>query len=510
MRNDYILINPPGLGKYAHITNDDCLGLGYINASLQSGFNGYIINCVANGLTIEDLFSNLKLVGDMMESMYIGISCNFFTTIPSTVKLVKQLRENGYRGFICIGGHQAVMLQDDLISALEIDAIANGDGEITTIELMKALSGGYFDYQIQGFYYKKGDELIRTFSAAVWPELDKLPYPTRFGDKKHPILRTNASSQLSGVNISTSRGCPFRCTYCDISAFYHRLRRERSVENIVDEMEYLYKSKSIAYFSFTDDNFIGGSKHGNERAYMFANELKKRNIPIHFNMEIRVTDVSRDLLSILKSVGLYHVNMGIESGSQSMLDRWKKGIHVQDSLNAIQIVEALGLSYNINYILVDAYSTFDELLESYEFLKKTRAAEKSDEFFHIFTNEIGVIHGTPMAREMESSGLLFPKKMRRATLEEQEILDRYHPMYSYSFVDPQVDCFITNNRYWTDIVADIMSRISDTDIFSRGFRRFCFKLFTLSISAAKEKRIIFDDLSAEINSYCAFKGISLN
>ena len=130
------------------------------------------------------------------------------------------------------------------------------------------------------------------------------------------------------------------------------------MENIADEMEYLYKAKRITYFSFTDDNFIGGSKHGNERAYMFVDELKKRNIPIRFNMEIRVTDATRDLLSALKSVGLYHVNMGIESGSQSMLDRWKKGIYVQDSINAIQIVEAVGLRYNINYILVDAYTTF--------------------------------------------------------------------------------------------------------------------------------------------------------
>ena len=175
MKNTYVLINPPGLGKYSKIASDDCLGLGYINASLQSEFNGYIINCVANGLTIEDLFLNSKWFRDMTESIYIGISCNFFTTIPSTVKLVKKLREIGYRGFICIGGHQAVMLRHEIISELDIDAIANGDGEITTVELMKALSGGYFDYQIQGFYYKNGHEIISTYSSAIWPELDKLP-----------------------------------------------------------------------------------------------------------------------------------------------------------------------------------------------------------------------------------------------------------------------------------------------------------------------------------------------
>lgn len=45
MKNTYVLINPPGLGKYSKIASDDCLGLGYINASLQSEFNGYIINC---------------------------------------------------------------------------------------------------------------------------------------------------------------------------------------------------------------------------------------------------------------------------------------------------------------------------------------------------------------------------------------------------------------------------------------------------------------------------------
>lgn len=54
----------------------------------------------------------------------------------------------------------------------------------------------------------------------------------------------------------------------------------------------------------------------------------------------------------------------------------------------------------------------------------------------------------------------------------------------------------------------MVENISDAEIYSRGFRRFCFRLFTLSIRAAKEKDIIFDDLSTEIESYCTFKGIS--
>lgn len=98
MKNTYVLINPPGLGKYSKIASDDCLGLGYINASLQSEFNGYIINCVANGLTIEDLFLNSKWFRDMTESIYIGISCNFFydhTLNSKTCKKVERDRISG-------------------------------------------------------------------------------------------------------------------------------------------------------------------------------------------------------------------------------------------------------------------------------------------------------------------------------------------------------------------------------------------------------------------------------
>lgn len=65
------------------------------------------------------------------------------------------MREIGYRGFICIGGHQAVMLRHEIISELDIDAIANGDGEITTVELMKALSGGYLIIKFKGFITRR-------------------------------------------------------------------------------------------------------------------------------------------------------------------------------------------------------------------------------------------------------------------------------------------------------------------------------------------------------------------
>lgn len=505
---DYVLINPPGLKKDKHNQSDECLGLGYINASLQSSFIGYIVNCCANSIGIDELFANDRLVKDIFSSMFIGISCNYFSTVPSTVKLVENLRARGYKGFICLGGHQAVLIKDRLLKELPIDAVSNGDGEISIFTLIDALKAHSFNYQIPGFYYKHKGNIIRNYAQPIWPALDELAFPTRLGEKTHPLFNTDAFDKGATAHISTSRGCPFQCTYCDISMFYGRNRRQRSINNVINEIEYLCNSRQISHFIFTDDNFIGSSKAGILRAKDFVQALNERHLPIQFSMEMRVTDVSRDLLTDLLGVGLKTINLGVESGSQSMLDRWKKGIKVEDSIRAIQIAESLGVQYNINFILVDAYTTMTELMESYTFLKKIRAVERSDVFFHLFTNELGVIDGTNLAHSMESTNLLASYKVRLSTPEEQRLLNYYHPIYSYRFTDPRVRAFAENNRHWTSIVEDIMASLPFEDSNSRGFRLFCFKLFSMSIRAAENMDIICDELDAEIGQFCKIRNIS--
>lgn len=259
---------------------------------------------------------------------------------------------------------------------------------------------------------------------------------------------------------------------------------------------------------FTDDNFVGESKNGFLRAKEFARALAQRDLDIRFNMEMRVTDVTRELLSDLKRVGLNTINLGVESGSQSMLDRWKKGITVDDSIRAIRTAESVGVNFNVNYILLDAYTTISELFESYIFLKKMRIVERTEEFFDLFTNEMGVIHGTCLSKSMENTDLLLPYKMQLATPEEQKLLDDFHPVYSYRFTDPHIEVFVKNNRHRTQKAEMIIRNQPPEVAYSKGFRHFCFKLFSMSVESAERYEIIIDTLDKEMEQFCKIRNIS--
>lgn len=137
-----------------------------------------------------------------------------------------------------------------LLHELPIDAISNGDGELSIYELVGALKSKTFNYDVKGFFYKRDSEIIRDYAKPIWPVLDKLAFPTRLGEKGHPVFKPNNSNPIESAHISTSRGCPFQCTYCDISSFYGRNRRERSIDNVISEIEYLYKERQINNFLF--------------------------------------------------------------------------------------------------------------------------------------------------------------------------------------------------------------------------------------------------------------------
>ncbi|WP_066499795.1 B12-binding domain-containing radical SAM protein [Abyssisolibacter fermentans] len=504
---DYILVNPPKLKFMQKKIDDACLGLGYINAVAKTENSGMILDAYLNDWSVSETVN--KIINH--KPTVVGISCNFYSSVPTTVEIVNELRHKGYKGHICLGGHGAFSCKENLLKFLDINSLCLGDGELAFKELLKKIKDGTFSNNVDGYYFKSDDVIIDKYAKVQLIDIEKLPYPTRIYEESYPVRDAKALLNKRGTHcISTTRGCTYNCSYCDISTFYNKKRRVRTVDSVIEEIKHLIDETGIKSFVFSDDNFIGGTKEGRARAIEFCNAIKRNNLDIEFIMEARVTDIFNDMLLPLIDAGLVHLNVGVESGCQRMLNTWKKGITVQQSEKAIEKLQSLGLSYNINFILYDMYTTLDELWQNYDFFVKTRIVEFAELYMTLFENHLGVFSGTPIAKKLEKEGLLKNYTLDYATEEEQRIFDKFHPIYRYELIDNNMRYFVENHNYWLRKIRKLI-KDNEMDFYSystKAMRFLCLKCYKKSIENGEKKIVDTESLDKLIDKFKLIKNLA--
>lgn len=171
--------------------------------------------------------------------------------------------------------------------------------------------------------------------------------------------------------METCRSCHGRCNFCEGHLFRQQnlgsSYRVKSPERVVDEIESVIRTYNCRLFSFSDDNFFADGDLGIERAEQIAKILIKRKIKLRFTIECRADDIAFASMTLLKKAGLYKVFVGIESGSQDVLDRYNKGTTVNQNRQAIEILNNLHILCHPSHILFDPLTTRKELEETVAF-----------------------------------------------------------------------------------------------------------------------------------------------
>lgn len=379
----------------------ESLGLGYISSFLlQNGYNAKVIELEIDKLDLDYIIEyilkeNLKL---------LGISIPFQISIPSAISFTKKLRSCGYKGKIIIGGHPVAFHYDLLLkSDYGIDYACIGEGEYTTLELIKALKNNLDINSIKGLAHRNGQEVIFNGPNELISDLDQIPFPSRDYLSKIMASRTDHS-----IDISGSRGCSWSgCSFCDVQTFYKGCKgkkwRGRSVANIVEEIESLKKEFNCSSFNFIDDDFFGPRSQRRERIFEFCNLLIEKNLNIEFNIICKVKDADDELLKKLKEAGLAKIFLGIESGVQRMLKTFNKGVTVEENLNAIKLIKNNGIWVRCGSIMADPYTNIEEIKENLKFWKE------ANELSFGLIQEYYALKGTPMFDKLKKENLLVEK-----------------------------------------------------------------------------------------------------
>jgi len=358
------------------------LGLSLLAAVLrQEGFRVDVRHAKVERIAVGALAAQLVA----SEPDLIGVALSFATAdLEGGLALIEELRRLGYAGHITGGGHTATHFAEDILDqAPGLDSLCIGEAEQTLLGLAKAVTAGQDWHGLAGLAARNADGKPVVNPRRELADLDALPFPSRdflqktfdSFDRPLPFKDLNlVYFERPIAQIESSRGCWGRCEFCAVPSFFGKgtkTWRGRSAPRIVDELEAIKNVHGVDYFDFIDDNFIGPGGKGRERMYAFVEEMRRRRLDVRFAISCRVDSVDEALFRELKSVGLSFVGLGVESGSQTVLDRFAKGIQLTRTREALAVLQRLDIRFNANFIMFDPDLTMSEMAENIAFLDDT-------------------------------------------------------------------------------------------------------------------------------------------
>ncbi|KJS29956.1 MAG: cobalamin-binding protein [Desulfatitalea sp. BRH_c12] len=248
---------------------------------------------------------------------------------------IKQIRPEVQ---VVFGGVHVSAIGGRLIDDFEhIDYLCLGEGELTLSEL----AAGRPAREIDGLVWRDNGRAVVNAARAHLPDLDALPFPAYeklAGFPRGYSLPLFSYIQTPGATMVTSRGCPYRCSYCDRSVFQQGFRYN-SPEYIYEHMRYMKTRFGVRHINIYDDLFTLNRK----RIAALCERLAAQPLGVHFNCAVRVGHADDELLQMLKAAGCLMVSLGIESGDPDLLEVHKPGVYLDDVRDTVQRIQAVGL-----------------------------------------------------------------------------------------------------------------------------------------------------------------------
>jgi len=279
-----------------------------------------LIDSIANEMELDELMDNVTKFNPEL----LVIDTNF-SSLKNDITISKLLKEKTGATLVMVG--PPVSQFADEIVKNGIDFAARFEFEETVKEIAESLHEGDFS-EIKGISYKKDGEIVHNPNRDPTTSefLDELPFVSEVYKKHLKIDDYFLSHSLFPmVQIFTGRGCPNYCTFCSWpETLMGRKYRVRSVENVVDEFEYITRElPEVKEIFIEDDSFTIDKKRLNN----FCDELIKRNMGIAWSCQSRA-DLDYETMQKMKKAGCRLLDVGYESGNDEILQNIKKGVDV--------------------------------------------------------------------------------------------------------------------------------------------------------------------------------------
>ena len=300
----------------------------------------------------------------------VGVTAMTFTLLDAleTVRLVKEISPEIAT---VIGGVHAFLFPIETAKLPGVDFVLAGEAEETFLKLIDQISSGRKFETVPGLTYRERGTVRRNPPPDLIADLDALPFPDRaltpYGKYSSVVAK-----RLPITTMFTSRGCPFRCSFC-ARPHLGKNFRARSAANVADEMEECAEM-GIREFLIYDDTFTVSK----ERVLSIADEIVRRRLDVGWDIRARVDCVDEEMLERIKAARCERIHYGIESGTEKILKVLNKGITLEKAKKAVALTKRAGIQTLAYFMIGAPTETRDDILTTIDF-----ALELDPDFVHI-------------------------------------------------------------------------------------------------------------------------------
>lgn len=350
------------------------ISLGYIASMLESDGNDLmLLDANALSLNSDQILEELRAYSPdiiILNSAQHDRWQNPIPTIGHLIELLSQFSEIGEKAtLILLGPHGTAFPEHTFQKLLHIDFIVRGEPEITTLNLIRAITNKESFEKIKGICFVREGECIDNPDNDFLENLDDLPFPAyhlmpmekyRFrGDERDSLNK----KERFAIMI-TSRGCPYRCNYCNLT-MVGKQYRVRSIRKVLEEIDCLVNNYGVNKIIFHDQVLTLRK----ERVKELCQGLIERKYALIWLCQGVTNKFPIELLGLMKESGCYQINFGLESGIEEISDKKRKN-SVKDFVEIWEEGKKVGIDIVPNHMVGLPHETPELARKSNEFFKK--------------------------------------------------------------------------------------------------------------------------------------------
>jgi radical SAM superfamily enzyme YgiQ (UPF0313 family) len=344
-----------------------------------------------------------KILSEASQAACVGMTVFSGPPIGDALQLARQFKSRFPALPIVWGGWHPSILPEQCIQSGVVDAVVIGQGEPAFCELMECIDSPEQWMAIDGLCVARNGRAARTNPRPL-ARMDQFP-PMRY--EQLDVERYFTHKGVRQVDYSSSRGCPYKCTFCADPMVYRNKWTGLPANRVLSDLMALYERYRIEEVSFLDDDLFASLKRIQELVEVFI----QANIPFRWKGTARADELCRlpeTFFDRLRLAGCSRINVGAESGSQKILDQIKKQYRVDQILTAACRASRAGIRISHSFIVGFPGETEEDFQATLGVIKAIRQMHPGLEASIFFYSPYP---GTELVRELEQRGLRLPAKL---------------------------------------------------------------------------------------------------
>jgi anaerobic magnesium-protoporphyrin IX monomethyl ester cyclase len=390
-----VLATPPSEGDTWGIGSFPTLGLLYLAGSVRDlpDVQVTVVDPYAEGLdSVQAARRILSYSPDMF-----GVTVNS-QNIRRAWRLISRIKAERPDVLTIFGGHHATLFDRLVLREIsELDLILRGEAEESFRELCRRLLRSEDIASVPGLSYRSGGEPVSGTPQMI-EDMDSVPFPDRDTLEYRGYFTRYAGFRLPKVPMAatmiTSRGCPYACTFCSKTPPMSNRWRPRSARNVLKELLQL-SEEGYQLVLFVDENFTRNIARVDELSRLILEHRLQEKMRLGFQGSLH--DVPQETLDVLHEAGFDFVFVGVESGSEAQLSRYRKPVDRNGLAEGVRRAKKAHMVVVTSFITGAPGETEEDLRASREFVLQVRPHAAD-------SGPLIIDPGTPLWEEMMGPG----------------------------------------------------------------------------------------------------------